>query len=219
MKNWVSHATRAFQIYDYVIWIDKCFDDFSSLHQSSSNEIDWRNLRDLFNDILIYSSNKESYVKHVRKILKRLCKYNFYAKFSKCDFFVENVEYLEFMITRDDIAMNTWRVDIVRDWSKFISYKNIQVFLKFANFYRCFIERYFKITISFIDFLKSMQVEKKKRTFHFIENIKRVFHHFRDVFIKTFILIHYDSEYKIRMKTNTFNFVIARILSQLQFDA
>ena len=67
------------------------------------------------NDILIYSSNRKSHVKHVRKILKHFRKYNFYAKLSKCDFFVENVEYLEFMITRDDIAINTRRVDIVRN--------------------------------------------------------------------------------------------------------
>nr|GEY68190.1 hypothetical protein [Tanacetum cinerariifolium] len=45
-------------------------------------------------DILIYSRNKEEHANHLRIILKLLKKEKFYAKFSKCDFWINIVQFL-----------------------------------------------------------------------------------------------------------------------------
>jgi len=43
------------------------------------------------NDILIYSKNKEEHVQHLRIVLTRLREHKLYAKFNKCEFWLDRV--------------------------------------------------------------------------------------------------------------------------------
>ncbi len=67
------------------------------------------------NDILIYSQNeKKKHMNHVRFVLKRLKKYKFFAKLSKCDFDLKKVDYLKFIVEINDIRINFARIAIVK---------------------------------------------------------------------------------------------------------
>ena len=46
-------------------------------------------------DILVYSKNKEEHAEHLRIILTRLREHQLYAKFSKCDFWLKEVQFLD----------------------------------------------------------------------------------------------------------------------------
>jgi hypothetical protein len=65
------------------------------------------------NDILIFFKNRESHVQHIRKMLKRLRGNDFFANFEKCFFFKYEVDYLEFIMSEDDIMMNSSRINII----------------------------------------------------------------------------------------------------------
>ena len=91
------------------------------------------------NDILIYFKNRNSHVKHVKQILNHFRKYDLYVKLNKCEFFKDFVEYFDFIIKNDNISMNFHQIEIVRNWPELRSFKNIQIFLKFVNFYKKFI--------------------------------------------------------------------------------
>ena len=91
------------------------------------------------NDILIYFKNKNSHVKHVKQVLNCFKKYDLYVKLNKCEFFKNFVEYFDFIIKNDDISMNFHQIKTVRDWSELKSFKDIQIILKFVNFYKKFI--------------------------------------------------------------------------------
>jgi hypothetical protein len=45
-------------------------------------------------DILIYSKNEEEHARHLRIILTRLREHQLYAKFSKCSFWLEEIQFL-----------------------------------------------------------------------------------------------------------------------------
>jgi hypothetical protein len=45
-------------------------------------------------DILIYSKNEEEHAHHLRIILTRLREHQLYAKFSKCAFWLEEIQFL-----------------------------------------------------------------------------------------------------------------------------
>ncbi len=64
-------------------------------------------------DILIFFKNKESHVKHIRKVLKRLRANDLFANLEKCFFFKHEVDYLEFIMSENDIMMNSSRVNII----------------------------------------------------------------------------------------------------------
>jgi hypothetical protein len=65
-------------------------------------------------DILIYSQNEEEHTNHVRLVLKRLRKYKLFAKLSKCDFDLEEIDYLKFIVEINDIRMNLAKIAIVK---------------------------------------------------------------------------------------------------------
>jgi hypothetical protein len=56
-------------------------------------------------DILIYSQSSEKHEKHVCKVLKQLCKFQLYAKLSKCVFEIDTVNFLDFVMSPESISM------------------------------------------------------------------------------------------------------------------
>ena len=65
------------------------------------------------NDILIYFKTRKKHWDHVRQILERLKQFKLYVKFSKCIFMMSQVEFLRYIIERNEIAMNSSRVDVI----------------------------------------------------------------------------------------------------------
>jgi hypothetical protein len=96
-------------------------------------------------DILIYSKNKEDHAKHLRTALQVLREHQLYAKFSKCEFWLDQVEFLGYVISKEGIAMNPSKVQSVLDWQAPINVKEIRGFLGMARYYRRFIEGFSKI--------------------------------------------------------------------------
>ena len=45
-------------------------------------------------NILVYSKNKEEHEEHLRIVLRVLREHQLYAKFSKCDFYKPQIQYL-----------------------------------------------------------------------------------------------------------------------------
>nr|GEW48454.1 hypothetical protein [Tanacetum cinerariifolium] len=68
-------------------------------------------------DILIYSRNKEEHAKHLRIILELLKKEKLYAKFSKCDFWISIVQFLEHVIDSQGIHVDPAKIKAVKDWA------------------------------------------------------------------------------------------------------
>ncbi len=66
------------------------------------------------NNILIYSQNKKEHTNHVRFVLKRFKKYKFFAKLSKCDFDLKEIDYLKFIVEINDIRINFARIAIMK---------------------------------------------------------------------------------------------------------
>ena len=60
---------------------------------------------------------------------------------------MDSVNYLGFILSRDGLKMDTSKVQAITDWPEPRKVKDIQSFLGFANFYRCFIPDYSAIVI------------------------------------------------------------------------
>ena len=69
-----------------------------------------------FDDILIYSKNKEEHEQHLCHVLKILRKAKLYAKKSKCTFFVDKITYLGFIVSKDEISHDPAKVEAIVSW-------------------------------------------------------------------------------------------------------
>ncbi|GKD97172.1 putative reverse transcriptase domain-containing protein [Tanacetum coccineum] len=96
-------------------------------------------------DILIYSQNKEEHADHLRIILKLLKKEKLYAKFSKCDFWICIVQFLEHVIDSQGIYVDPAKIEAVKNWASPTTPTEIRQFLGLVGYYQRFIESFLKI--------------------------------------------------------------------------
>ncbi|GKD00572.1 putative reverse transcriptase domain-containing protein, partial [Tanacetum coccineum] len=68
------------------------------------------------NDILIYSKDEKEHEEHLKAILEFLKKEQLYAKFSKCEFWIPNVQFLRHVIDSRGIHVDPAKIESIKDW-------------------------------------------------------------------------------------------------------
>nr|GEX42240.1 putative reverse transcriptase domain-containing protein [Tanacetum cinerariifolium] len=72
----------------------------------------------VFNDdILVYSKDEEEHGKHLKIILEMLKKERLYAKFSKCDFWLDSVQFLYHVIDRNGVYVDPAKIEAIENWA------------------------------------------------------------------------------------------------------
>jgi hypothetical protein len=121
-------------------------------------------------DILIYSKNEAEHVKHLRIVLQRLRDHKLYAKFSKCEFWLDSVKFLGHTISQNGISMDPSKVQEVMDWKPPKSVHQIRSFLGLVGYYRRFILDISRIAKPMTELLKKgvkfVWSEECDKTFH-----------------------------------------------------
>ena len=105
-------------------------------------------------DILIYSKNEAEHEQHLRIVLQHLHDHQLYAKFSKCEFWLDIVKFLGHTISSEGISVEPSKVQEVMDWKPPTSVHQIRSFLGLAGYYRRFILDFSRIAKPMKELLK-----------------------------------------------------------------
>jgi hypothetical protein len=68
------------------------------------------------NDILIYSKSLEEHAEHLRLVLEKLREHKFFAKFSKCEFWLDTISFLGHVVSKDGIKVDLAKVEAISNW-------------------------------------------------------------------------------------------------------
>ena len=107
-----------------------------------------------FNNILIYSQTEKEHVQYISKVLKILQNSDLSVKLEKSVFYIQKVEYLEYIISGEGVKIDPKKIYAIMKWPVLKNIFEILFFLRFANFYRRSIKEYLKVAINLINLSK-----------------------------------------------------------------
>ena len=87
-------------------------------------------------------------------MLQRLREHKLYAKFSKCDFWLKEVQFLGHIISDKGISVDPSKIQDVLNWKTPESISEIRSFLGLAGYYRRFVPEFSKIVRPMTELLK-----------------------------------------------------------------
>ncbi|EOY03078.1 Retrotransposon protein, putative [Theobroma cacao] len=96
-------------------------------------------------DILIYSKSRKEHEQHLKIVLQILKEHQLYAKFSKCEFWLESVAFLGHVVSKDGIQVDSKKIEAVEKWPRPTSVTEIRSFVGLAGYYRRFVKDFSKI--------------------------------------------------------------------------
>ena len=172
-------------------------------------------------EILIYIKDPgQPHVNKVRWVLKQLRKHGFFTFLKKWYFYQNEIHFLRFILLVQALSMEEENIEPIKAWPESKLIKNIQVFLRIANFYQRFIQGFSKISALLTSILKTSSNGASPmaiNTFSFLTPEAMLgFFRLRQAFTKALIFHHFDSKRYNRIETDASGYAIGGILSQLK---
>ena len=90
-------------------------------------------------NILIFTKTEEKHERVVQRVLEILTEHKLFLYPEKCEFHWKQIEYLGVVISENKVAIDPVKVARVCEWPIPENQTDVQAFIEFINFYRCFI--------------------------------------------------------------------------------
>lgn len=155
-------------------------------------------------DILIYSRT-------VTSVLQRLRQHHLFLKLEKCEFHQSTTHFLGYIITHTQVTMDQGKVDAVRNWPQPKTVRELQRFLGFANFYRCFIAGFSSVAAPF-----TAMTGQKVRSLSWNPDALQAFTRLKEAFCTVPILCLPDPDLPFTIEVVASSSGVGAVLSQWQ---
>ncbi len=140
-------------------------------------------------------------------ILDHLQKADLQVDIWKCKFNVEETVFLEVIVSEQSLCMNSIKVKVIVNWATLINLKEVQSFVKFINFYRCFIKDFSKLVKSFT------QLTRKNTSFVWNEVCVQAFDDLKKQVSSISVLRHFNFKRQAILEIDASDYVKDEILS------
>jgi hypothetical protein len=135
--------------------------------------------------VVVFKSDSD-HEEHMRLVLQKLRDNQLYAKYSKCEFWIDEVPFLGHIISNGGISVDPAKVNEILAWSIPALVTEIQSFLGLAGYYRRFIEGFSKIAKPMTSLLE------KGREFKWDEKCQDSFDQLKSMLMSPLVLVMPD---------------------------
>jgi hypothetical protein len=113
---------------------------------------------------LFYFKSDSDHEEHLRLVLQKLRDNQLYAKYSKCEFWIDEVSFLGQIISNGGISVDPAKVKEIVVWSIPTTVTEIRSFLGLAGYYQRFTEGFSKIAKSITSLLEKEESSSRMRS-------------------------------------------------------
>src|ERR1043166_6699246 len=144
-------------------------------------------------DIVIFSKDKKSHKRHVKKVLNKIRKARLKIKLLKCQWFKKEIKFVGHRISKERIQPDKDNVKKIRECQPPKDVKGIRRFLSMAQYYRTFIK-------GFVDIARPLyDLTRKDEEFEWTGAHQKAFEIIKEKLTEEPILAHsnWDKEFKL----------------------
>jgi hypothetical protein len=163
-------------------------------------------------DILIFSPDLDSHVRHVRHVLQKLRDHGLFAKRKKCSFAQPSVEFVGHVVDTNGVSTDPAKVKAIAEWPIPRNITDVQSFLGLANYYRRFVRGYSHVACPLTNLLK------KEAIFSWGLDQQRAFQEIKQAIITAPVLSIFDPTLPTRTEHDASDFALGGVLSQKHPD-
>ena len=109
-----------------------------------------------FDDILIYSKEIDEHISQLIQILDVLRKESLYANLKRCDFCIDRIVFLGYVISAKGIEMDEAKVKAIQEWPTPKSITEVRSFYGLASFYTRFVKDFSTIASPLTEIVKKI---------------------------------------------------------------
>jgi hypothetical protein len=163
-------------------------------------------------DILIFTNSLEEHCQTTCLVLDCMREHKLYLQPEKCEFEKTKIEYLGVIISHNKVEMDPVKIAGVADWPTPSNKKEVQSFVGFINFYRCFVPGFshharalFDLTMKDVRFIWGLPQEDS-------------FMKFKELVTSAPVLVLPNDDLPFRLEADSSGIATGAVLSQQSVD-
>ncbi|MCO5576395.1 hypothetical protein L7F22_030205 [Adiantum nelumboides] len=122
-----------------------------------------------FDDVIIYSKTIEEHKEHLKVIFQALRDNKLHVNQKKSEFFLQEIQYLGHIISKNGIRMDPAKLEVIKDWPNPRNLHEVRSFIGMCAYYKRFIEKFSLILGPLHDLtkknIKYVWTEKRQQAF------------------------------------------------------
>src|ERR1044072_6673724 len=159
-------------------------------------------------NIMIFSKDKKSHKRHVRKVLNKIREARLKIKLLKYQWFKKEIKFVGHKISKEGIKLDEDNVKKIKECQPPKDVKGVRRFLGMAQYYRTFIKRFADIARPLYD------LTRKDKEFEWMEAQQKAFEIIKKKLMEEPILAHPDWNKPFNLYTDASDTELGAILTQ-----
>ncbi|HRP36576.1 MAG TPA: reverse transcriptase domain-containing protein [Candidatus Dojkabacteria bacterium] len=182
---------------------------FQRAMEEALGELRYKSCMVFIDDIIIYSKSFQEHLQHLEEVLCKLASKGLYAKLSKCQFLVEEIEFLGHVVTKDGIKADPKKIEAISKMQAPEDADQVRRFLGMAGYYRKFIKNFSLRTVNIRELIKDRVV------FVWTKECQQEYDDIKAELSKEPVMAFPDLDRKFILTTDACKYGFGAILSQM----
>jgi hypothetical protein len=163
-------------------------------------------------DILIFAENQEELQEQTKQVLQWLREHNLFLKPKKCKFNKMTMEYLGLIIQEEKLSIDPVKLSGIWDWPTPTLVKQVQGFIRSANFYRRFIKKFSELVLLLNNLLW------KDTNFDWNDQCQEAFETLKGWFLQEPMLMMPDHSKPFQIESDASKYASGAVLTQMDIN-